>query len=129
MTQGPVVLIMNQYTYYGKGSTVHSVRQLSHFGLDIDDQSSVIPGHKQCMVTPDQWIIPFNIINRLTRLPMQPSMDEDLDKLPHVMITSDNICNPTVLDHSIDIEDDLYHTLWSLILMKKILHLLMNAHP
>ena len=36
-----------------KGSTVHSVRQLSHFGLDIDDQSLVVPGHKQCMITPD----------------------------------------------------------------------------
>ena len=34
-----------------------SVGQLSHFGLDIDDQSSVILVHKQHMVTPDQWII------------------------------------------------------------------------
>ena len=42
-TQGPVVLIMNQYAYYGKGSTVHSVGQVSHFGLDVDDQSSSIP--------------------------------------------------------------------------------------
>ena len=63
MTLGPIVLSMNQYTYYGKGSTVHSFRQLSHFGLDIDDQSSVTPGHKQCMVTPDHWIVPFNIVN------------------------------------------------------------------
>ena len=53
MTQGHVVLIVNQYAYYGKGSTVPSVGQLSHFGLDIDDQSSVIPGHKQHMITPD----------------------------------------------------------------------------
>ena len=65
MTQGPIVLTMNQYAYYGKGSTVHSVGQLSHFGLEIDDQSSAFPGHKQCMVTPNQWIIPFNIINGL----------------------------------------------------------------
>ena len=33
---------------------------LSHFGLDIDNQSSVIQGHKQHMATPDQWIILFN---------------------------------------------------------------------
>ena len=52
----------------GRGSTVHSIGQLSHFGLDIDDQSSAIPGHKQCMVTPDWWIIPFNIFNGLTRI-------------------------------------------------------------
>ena len=47
MTQGPIVLIMNQYAYYGKGSSVHSVRKLLHFGLHIDDSSSMIPGHNQ----------------------------------------------------------------------------------
>ena len=56
------------------------------------------------MVSPAQWIIPFDIINLLTRMPMQPSMNEDLDKLPHVIITSDDIWNPTVLEHSIDME-------------------------
>ena len=88
---------MNQYAYYGKGSTVHSLWQLSHFGVEIDDQSSVIPGHKQHMVTPDQWIIPFNIINGSTDMPMHPSTDE-----PHVIVTSDDIWDPTILDHSID---------------------------
>ena len=43
---------------------------------------------------------------------MQPSMDEDLDKLPHVIITSDDIWDHTVLDHTIDIENDTYHLLW-----------------
>ena len=40
---------------------------------------------------------------------MQPSLDEDLDQLPHVIITSDDIWDPTVLDHLIDIENDIYH--------------------
>ena len=44
---------MNHYAYYRKGSTIRSIVQLSHFGLDIDNQSSVIPGHKPQMVTPD----------------------------------------------------------------------------
>ena len=109
MTQGPIELIVNQYAYHGKGSTVHLVRELSHLGLGIDDQSSVIPGHKQQMVTPDQWIIPYNILNGLTRMPIQSSMDDDLDKLPHVVITNDNIWDPTVLNHLIDIENDIYH--------------------
>ena len=56
MSPAPIVLVMNQYAYYGKGSIVHSVGQLSHFGLDID-QSSVIPGHKQRMLSPNWWII------------------------------------------------------------------------
>ena len=40
---------------------------------------------------------------------MHPSMDEDLDWLPHVIITSDDIWDPTVLDHLIDIKKDIYH--------------------
>ena len=97
MTQSPIVLIMNQYAHDGKGNTLHSLGQLSHFGLDNDDQFSAIPGHKQCKVTPDWWIIPFNIVNDITRMPMQPSANKDLDKLPHVIKTSDDIWDPTVL--------------------------------
>ena len=81
---------------------------LSHFCLEIGDQSSAIPGHKQCMVTLNQWIIPFNIVNQLTRMPMHPFMDEDLDKLPHAIVTGDDIWGPTILDHLIDIEHDTY---------------------
>ena len=58
-TRGPIVLIMNQYAYYGKGSTAHSTGQLSHFGNTVDDKSAMIPGHQQRMVTVDQWVIPF----------------------------------------------------------------------
>ena len=61
------------------------------------------------MVTPDWWIIPFNINNRLTRLPVQPSIDDDLDRLTHVIITNDDIWDPTVLDHLIDLEHDIIH--------------------
>ena len=91
MTQGPIALIMNQYTYCVKGSTVHSVRQLSHFGLEIDGQPSAIPDYKQCMDIPDQLFIPFNIINRLTRMPKHPSTEEDIDELLHDTVTSDDI--------------------------------------
>ena len=61
------------------------------------------------MVTPAQWIIPFIIVNGLTWMPMQPSTDEDPYKLPHVIVTSDDIWYPTVLDHLIDIKNDTYH--------------------
>ena len=109
MTEGPIVLIIHQYAYYGKCSTIHSIGLLSHFVLDIDDQSSVIPGHKQCMVSPDWWIIPLNIIKGLTRIPMCSPMDDNLKTLPHVIITSDVIWDPIVLGHSIDPFNDTYH--------------------
>ena len=62
MTQGPMAIITIQYAYYGKGRIVHSVAQLSQFGLHVDDQSSTTPGHKQCMITPDHWIILFHMV-------------------------------------------------------------------
>ena len=40
---------------------------------------------------------------------MHPSTDEDLDHLPHVIATSDDIWDPSVLDYSIDIENNIYH--------------------
>ena len=43
---------------------------------------------------------------------MCPPMDDNLETLPHVIITVDNIWNPTVLDHSIDPSNDTYdHTM------------------
>ena len=58
------------------------------------------------MITPDQWIMPFNIMNGSTRVPMQPSTDEDLDKLPYMIATRDDIWDPTVLDCLIDVAMD-----------------------
>ena len=42
-------------------------------------------------------------------MPMHPPMDENLHCRPHVFITSDDYWDPTALDHSIDIENDIYH--------------------
>ena len=40
---------------------------------------------------------------------MQPPMDDEIDNLPHVIVTSDDISDPTVLNHLIDISNDTYH--------------------
>ena len=50
-----------------------------------------------------------NIINGLTRIPMNPPTDDDLENLPHVIVTSNDILDPTVLSHSIDPSKDTYH--------------------
>ena len=61
------------------------------------------------MVTPDWWITLFNIINGLTRMPMCPPPDDNLEHLSHVIITSDDIWDPTILNHSIGPSTDTYH--------------------
>ena len=106
MTQGPIILIMHQYAYYGKGSTVHSIGQLSRFFLI----SGINPQGSQA--TSNEHLIGgsfLSILLALTRMPIHHSMDEDLDELPHVIIMSDDILDSTVLDHLIDIENDIYH--------------------
>ena len=45
------------------------------------------------MVAPHWWIISFKIVNGLTKMPMQPSTNEDHNKLPHVIITSNDCQN------------------------------------
>ena len=42
-------------------------------------------------------------------MPIQPPMDDDLDNLPHVIVTSNGIWDPTVLNYLIDIPNDTYH--------------------
>ena len=40
---------------------------------------------------------------------MHLSTDDNLDWLPHVIVTSDDIWDLTLTDHLIDIENDIYH--------------------
>ena len=59
---------------------------------------------------------------------MKPSTNEDLDQLPHVIITSNDIWDPAILDCSIDVKNDVYHsTMNPTINEDKNLSLLMNA--
>jgi mannitol-specific phosphotransferase system IIBC component len=41
--KGPIIGVFNQYAYYGKGQTVHSVNQFRHFGIIVDDSPSICP--------------------------------------------------------------------------------------
>ena len=80
-----------------------------HFGNTVDDTSAMIPGHQQRMVTVDQWVIPFQCRQGLIRMPMHPPTDEELDTLPTVVLSSDVLWEPGVLDHEINVEEDVYH--------------------
>ena len=42
-------------------------------------------------------------------MPLHPTTDEEVDYLPHVIITNDDSWDPTILDLFIDIENDTYH--------------------
>ena len=49
--------------------------------------------------------LPLQFREGLAHFHMTPPTDEDLDLYPHVILTSDNDWNPTLLDNEIDIEN------------------------
>jgi len=49
---GPVILLMHQYAYFGKGKTIHSALQLEHYGNIVNDRSSKLPGGGQLTKIP-----------------------------------------------------------------------------
>ena len=108
-TKGDAIVIMHQYAYYGKGTTVHSVGQMEHFGLEVDDRSARLPGHRQRIVTPDGWIIPLQCRDGLIRMPLKKPSDHELDSLPRIILTSDLEWNQSCLDNEIDAQNDVFH--------------------
>ena len=103
---GPVIAIMHQYALHGKGHTIHSPGQFEWHKVSIDDKS-VHVGGLQRLKTLDGYIVPFAIKNGLARLDIRPYTDHEWDTLPHVILTSEEDWDPTVLDFEHD-EDDWY---------------------
>ena len=100
---GPVILIMPQYAHLGKGPTIHSKAQLHHFGSIVDDTPRQAGG-RQCLITPDGYVLPIHIRDGLPRIDMRPPTDAEMDQYPHVFLTSDSQWDPTVLDNEYEEE-------------------------
>jgi hypothetical protein len=60
---------------------------------------------KQCLHTIDGYVSPINFYSGLPYLRMVPYMDEEWETLPHVIMSSDQDWDPTILDHVMD-EDE-----------------------
>ena len=102
--KGPIIGIFNQYAHFGKGQTIHSVNQLKHFGIIIDDTPRQFGG-KQRLATPEGYYIPLSIRNGLPYIDMQPPTDAELESYPHVIFTSDMSWDPQVLDDEYTVTD------------------------
>jgi len=66
---GPVIPIMHQHAYHGRGRTILSPAQLEAFGIRVSERHCVFGG-LQAMVTPDGYVIPIKIHNGLPYIPM-----------------------------------------------------------
>jgi len=109
---GPVIVIMKQYAYHGLGRTIHSAGQLEHYKNMVYDRSMHV-GDKQCIRTLDGYIIPLDIINGLPYMKMRPNTSNEWEQLPHVILTSGDEWNPTLIDNILTDKDDWYNTLES----------------
>jgi len=98
-TKGPVIILMNQYAYVGRGKSIHSSAQMEHFGLDVNEKSLLVEGGLQQIRTPDGCQIPLPIQSGLARLKIRPFTDQEFATLPHVVLTNDDPWNPSVLDY------------------------------
>ena len=97
---GCVNLIMNEYTYYGKGHTIHSSGQIEWHKNQVNDKS-VIVGGTQCITTLDGYSFLLKCTGGLMYLSIlgKPT-DEELVKYPSVHLTSIHEWDPSVLDFS-----------------------------
>ena len=62
--KGPVIAIMHQYAYTGKGKSIHSCAQLEAHKQTVHDKSVKVGG-KQRFETLDGYIIPLNVCSGL----------------------------------------------------------------
>jgi hypothetical protein len=99
---GPIIVIMNQYAYLGKGKTIHSSAQLEHYHNTVEDRSHTIGGNQR-IITLDDYIIPLHIRQGLPYMDMRCPTDDELSSLPHVVLTSNIDWDPSVLENEINL--------------------------
>jgi len=107
---GPVILVLNQYAYHGISRTIHSSGQIEAYKNKVDDRSMKVQG-KQCIRTLEGYIIPLDIINGLPYLKMCPPSRQEIDDLPHVILTPATSWDPKILDLLLSDKPDWYNTL------------------
>ena len=107
---------MSQHANYGVRQTVHSKGQMEHFGVVVDDKSCNAGG-KQCIITPEGYTIPIHVCDGLPCIDMQTPMDTELDKYPHVFLTTDSPWDPLVPDNEFD--EQFYNSIAELLEVKE----------
>ena len=105
--RGPVVGIMHQYAYSGRGNTIHSSIQMESYKVNVNEKSRKIGG-TQSITTPNGYAIPLNIVEGLAYMKMRPYTDREWNELPHVILTSDVPWDPSFLDDVIDDENEWF---------------------
>ena len=94
-----VIGIFNEYTYLGKGSSIHSSGQPEWFKTNVDEKSVKVGG-TQLITTLDGYSVPLLIKDGLAyATSLGRPTAQDMDTYPHVFFSSPDEWDPSVLDH------------------------------
>ena len=99
--KGPIIGVFHEYAHYGKGKSIHAAGQMEWFNCKVDDRSQHVGG-TQSIQTSEGYVIPLFIEYGLAYMQsMRIPTDHDLQHYPHVLFTSPDIWDTSVLDHGI----------------------------
>ena len=102
--QGPVVGIVHEYVHLRQGSSIHASGQLEWFHTHVNELSKIVGGQQQ-LVTLERYTVHILIDSGLTYShPVCVPSNHDLQTLPHVVFTSPQEWDPTILDNRINLE-------------------------
>jgi hypothetical protein len=79
--------------------------QIENHGNDVNDKSLKVKGGKQCIITLDGYAIPLQIRGGLAYMDMHLPSHEELNDLPHVVLTSDADWDPTIVVNELEIKE------------------------
>jgi hypothetical protein len=114
--KGNVIATFHQMALLGKGKSILSCVQMEHYGAVIDDKSLRLGGKQRILM--DGYQIPLDFHNGLPYLPCRPPTENEVNSLPHVIMTSDVDWDPSAYDNTIDDmakfydveEDEVHHS-------------------
>ena len=99
--KGPIIGVFHEYAHLGKGRSIHAAGQMEWFNCKVDDRSQHVGG-TQSIQTSEGHVIPLSIEYGLVYMhSMRVPTDHDLQIYPHVLFTSPDIWDTSVLDHGI----------------------------
>ena len=79
-------MLIYEYTYYGRGHTIHSPCQIEWFNNRCDDKSHYVGG-KQVITFLDCYTTPLECRSGLIyKSSLGKPTDQDLDQYPHVLL-------------------------------------------
>eukprot|EP00536_Pseudo-nitzschia_multiseries_P006128 jgi/Psemu1/14525/gm1.14525_g len=106
--RGPIILIFNECAYLGRHPSILSSGQMESYFAKVDD-TSIKAGSEQVITTTNRDALPLSIRHGLPYLAMcKYTTEEELDTLPHVIMTSNKHWDLSILDTIISPKNEAF---------------------